>query len=322
MSILVFAENTEGVFKKSALEAVTYAVDLSKKLNLSVMACCTGSVSGENLKSLGDYGLSKVLYCKDSRLDSNPVVPLVNVLEKAVIQENCKVVIFSHTSTGASVSSRLSVKIKAALASNIVSIPESNEDFIVTRGVYSGKGFSRLKLTTPVKILTIKGNSHEVKKSPVNCSINEFNPTIENDTFSIQIKEILKASGKVSLKEADVVVSGGRGMKGPENWQILEELAGLLGAATSCSKPVADMGWRPHSEHVGQTGLTVGPNLYIAVGISGAIQHLAGVNSSKTIVVINKDPEAPFFKAADFGIVGDAFEVVPKLIKALKDRKN
>ncbi|OFY70682.1 MAG: electron transfer flavoprotein subunit alpha [Bacteroidetes bacterium RIFCSPLOWO2_12_FULL_37_12] len=322
MSILVYAENTDGFFKKSTLESLTYAVDLSKKGNESVTALCTGNISAENLKTLGEYGTSKVLYCKDERLNSKPVVPLVNLLEKAAIEEKSSVIIFSHTSTGAGIAPRLAVKLKAGVASNVISLPDSAEEFSVIRGVYSGKGFSRLKLTGPVKILTIKGNSHEVKKSPVDCSIVDFNPSLDSNDFSVKVKELVKTSGKVSLKEADVVVSGGRGMKGPENWQIIEELAGLLKAATSCSKPVADMGWRPHSEHVGQTGITVGPNLYIAIGISGAIQHLAGVNSSKTIVVINKDPEAPFFKAADFGIVGDAFEVVPRLIKALKERKN
>ena len=243
------------------------------------------------------------------------------VIAEAVKSDDATVVILPASFSGKGLAPRLAVKLEAGYVDGAIALPTTANGFTVRKGAFSGKAFADVTLTSERKVITLVPNSYKVNENPQAINIVEFAPVVKDTDFAAMVKEIVRASDKVSLPEAEIVVSGGRGLKGPENWGMVEELANLLGAATACSKPVSDAHWRPHSEHVGQTGIAVSPNLYIAIGISGAIQHLAGVSSSKVIVVINKDPEAPFFKAADYGIVGDAFEVVPKLIEAVKEFK-
>jgi len=322
MPVLVFAESIEGKFHKPAFEVISYAYDTAKLLNTSVVALTIGEISGDELQKLSKYGAQKILVAKDSRLKDFNTLAYTSVFKQAIEKTGANVIVMSSSFNVKSIAPRLSARIKAGLITQVVDLPKIENGFVVRKSVYSGKGFGDFNITTPVKILTININAYHVAENPVQGTIEEFVPQLSDSDFPVKVLEDVRQKGKVSLTEAEIVVSGGRGMKGPENWGPLEELANILGAATACSKPVADMGWRPHGEHVGQTGLTIGPNLYIAIGISGAIQHLAGVSSSKIIAVINKDPEAPFFKAADYGIVGDAFEALPKLIEAAKRIKS
>ncbi|HEX7458238.1 MAG TPA: electron transfer flavoprotein subunit alpha/FixB family protein, partial [Ginsengibacter sp.] len=242
-----------------------------------------------------------------------------DVIAEAAKIIDAKVIIFSNNFNGKAIAPRLSVKLKAGLVSGAVSLPELSNGFVVKKNVFSGKAFANVSIKTDIKIISLNANAYKITESEGVAEVTELNVTIPES--KVKVKEVNKVVGEVPLSEAEIVVSGGRGLKGPENWQIVTDLAKALGAATACSRPVSDSDWRPHHEHVGQTGLAIAPNLYVAIGISGAIQHLAGVNRSKTIVVINKDPEAPFFKAADYGIVGDAFEVVPKITEAVKKLK-
>jgi electron transfer flavoprotein alpha subunit len=318
MSVLVFAENTEGSFKKSTFETVSYAYAIAKQLGLSLTAISIGNVPNDELKKLGTYGASKVLNANDEKLKSLSIQPYTTVIAEAAKAEGAKVVVVSASFSGKSLAPRVAVKLEAALGDNAVDLPKMDGSFIVKKGTFSGKAFAFVELTADIKVISLIPNSYKVIENVTNAEVQPFAPQLNENDFKLTIKESIRATDKVSLPDAELVVSGGRGMKGPENWKMIEELAEVLGAATACSKPVSDAGWRPHSEHVGQTGIAISPNLYLAVGISGAIQHLAGVSSSKVIVVINKDPEAPFFKAADYGIVGDAFEIVPKLIEAAK----
>lgn len=320
MSVLVVIECANGEVKKSSLEAASYGSKVAASLGTSATAVAIGDVQANALTSLGEQGISKVLLDNDGRLHDFVGAAYVKVIAKAAEQENSSVIILSNSNIGAAIGSRLSVKLGASLATNVVSLPEiTGSGFNVRRGVFSGKAFSDVALTADKKIIAVKKNALDIDtQAGATATVENFSADLAAADFATAPKETVKQAGDILLTEAEVVVSGGRGLKGPENWHLIEELAKTLGAATACSKPVADIGWRPHHEHVGQTGITVSPNLYIAVGISGAIQHLAGVNSSKVIVVINKDPEAPFFKAADYGIVGDAVEVVPKLIEAAK----
>ncbi len=318
MPVLVFAESIDGKFKKSAFEAVSYANETAKILGTTTTAISVGNITGDDLKQLGEYGASKILSVTDSRLNNFVNQAYASVIAQAAKDEGAEVVVLSNTYTGKAVAPRLAVKLQASLATGVIQLPSKGDKFTVKKKSFSGKALSEVVCNTPVKILSVAPNSFTIIKSPATPSITAYNPAIPDTDFRSVSGEIVKSSGKVSVTEAEIVVSAGRGMKGPENWGMVEELAAELGAATACSKPVADIGWRPHHEHVGQTGKAISPNLYIAIGISGAIQHLAGVNSSKVIVAINKDPEAPFFKAADYGIAGDAFEVVPKLIEAVK----
>ncbi len=309
----IYAENSEGIFKKSVLEAASYASQISTD---GVTAICIGSPKDGEADKLAKYGVTKLkivegLTAFDAQNYSQAIAANLNGI---------KTLIMANTYEGKSLAPRVSVLMKASLATNVVALPDTSNGFVVKRGVFSGKGFAHVQLSRDHKIVAITPNSIELKEKLVSISIEKtsFTETVKLTTITASNKAV----GKIPLTEAEIVVSAGRGMKGPENWGMVEELAGLLGAATACSKPVSDMEWRPHSEHVGQTGITIKPNLYIAIGISGAIQHLAGVSSSKVIVVINKDPEAPFFKAADYGIVGDAFEILPQLIAAAKAAQN
>ncbi len=321
MSVLVYVENTGGQFKKATFELLSYGKVIADKLNTTLAAVSIGNVSDETLASLGKYGVSKVLNVSDNRANEFNSQAYASAICQAATAENATVVLVSNSFAGRGLAPRVAVKLKAAFADGAVELPEISDKFIVKKGAYSGKAFAHLELKSAIKVISLNANSYKVVETGGTAEVAAFAPTFAEHDFKSVVKETIRASDKISLPDAELVVSGGRGLKGPENWGMVEELATLLGAATACSKPVSDADWRPHSEHVGQTGIAISPNLYIAIGISGAIQHLAGVSSSKCIVVINKDPEAPFFKAADYGIVGDAFEVVPKLIAAVKALK-
>jgi electron transfer flavoprotein alpha subunit len=317
MSILVFVESAEGKIKSTSLEAVAYA----HAMGGPVTAIALGSVDKSELEALGKYGATKVLHTADEKLNQGIIQAYASVLTKALQDENADILVLANSSLGTPVAARVAARIGASLASNVVALPVTTSGFIVKRSIYTGKAFAHVELKNPKKVIGLKKNAAELKEVGGSAQVTPFNVSLNDADFATRITSSEKATGEILLPEANIVVSGGRGMKGPEQWGILEELAKTLHAATGCSKPVSDMGWRPHHEHVGQTGVKVAPQLYIAVGISGAIQHLAGVNSSKCIVVINKDADAPFFKAADYGIVGDAFDVVPKLTEAIKAAK-
>ena len=319
MSIVVFAEHDKGTFKKSSFEALTYARDFGASKNLSVTAVVIGTVNSD-LAQLGDHGADKVVSVKGNNLDNFSAEAYSQVLANVCHDENATLIIISNTYSGKSLAPRVAVKLGAGIVSGVVSLPK--DDLSVKKTAFSNKAMAYVKLRSEKKVFSLVPNSYEVKSFGLSPEIKDITIDIDASAIHTKILNVSKASGKIPLTEAEIVVSGGRGMKGPENWGMLEELAEVLGAAMACSKPVADMDWRPHAEHVGQTGITIKPNLYIAVGISGAIQHLAGVSSSKVICVINKDAESPFFKAADYGIVGDAFEVLPLLIKRAKELKH
>lgn len=321
MSVLVFAENWDGRFKKSTFEAVSYASTVAKSIGGNVTAVTIGNVSDEDIKSLGKYGAAKVLSVKNDKLGVLVPQAYTAIISEAAKSAGAKVVVISNTYTGKAIASRVTVRLKAGLVSGAIAAPSSTSPFTVRKKCFSGKGITDVVINSDIKLIALNPNSYQVNEAEGTAEVEAFNPSIPDAYFKSASKEVKKTSGKVVLTEAEIVVSAGRGMKDPKNWNMIEELAEQLGAATACSKPVADIGWRPHHEHVGQTGITIAPNLYIAVGISGAIQHLAGISSSKVIVAINSDPEAPFFKAADYGIVGDALEIVPKLVSAVKDFK-
>lgn len=321
MSVLVFADHTQGVFKKKAFEAINYAAAIAASTGGDVTAVVLGTVSADELKNLGNYGAQKVLHCNDTRLDTFNAKSYGKAISTAAEQSGAKVVVTTFDTIGKSVAPFVANQLKAGLVAGAVDYPKTENGFTVKKIVFSGKAFANIKVNSDVKVISIVPNTFPVSKSDSSADVQSLNVAFTDADFGITVKEVNKVTGTVPLTEAELVVSGGRGLKGPENWGILEDLAGALGASLACSRPVADSHWRPHHEHVGQTGGTIRPNLYVAVGISGAIQHLAGVNGSKTIVVINKDPEAPFFKAADYGVVGDAFEVVPKLTEAVKKFK-
>ncbi len=317
MNILVFIESAEGKVKKTSIEAVVYA----HAMGGNVTAIALGEVDQAELEALGKYGAKKVLHAADSKLNQGIIQAYASVLVNAMNDEQADILVLANSSLGTPVGARVAAKIGASLASNVVEIPDTSSGFIVKRSIYTGKAFALVELKNAKKVLGLKKNAAEIKEVGAAISVTPYSTSLVDADFATKITSSEQATGEVLLPEANIVVSGGRGMKGPEHWGILEELAKTLHAATGCSKPVSDMNWRPHHEHVGQTGVKVAPQLYIAVGISGAIQHLAGVNSSKCIVVINKDPDAPFFKAADYGIVGDAFEIIPKLTEAIKAAK-
>jgi len=315
MPVIIFTEHSEDIIKKSSLEAISYGVALAAKLNTEAISLVVGQTK-MNLALLGEYGVKKVIHADDLNINVSDNQCMATIITHAAEKFNADTIIFSNTISAKGIAPRLSVKMRAGMVSGAVSLPDLTNGFVVKKNVFSGKAFADINILSNKKIITLNSNAFEISKPGGEATVEKFE--IGNITSSIKVTAVHKIEGEIPLAEADKVVSAGRGMKGPENWGMIEELAKLLGAATACSRPVSDSDWRPHHEHVGQTGLSIAPNLYIAVGISGAIQHLAGVNRSKTIVVINKDPEAPFFKSADYGIVGDAFDVVPKIIAAVK----
>lgn len=319
MSVLVYTENEGGKFKKAAFEVASYAKEVANMLGTTVTAV---SVNAENDNELAVYGVDKVLAVKNDKLSAFNAKAYADVIKQAAEQEGAKVVVVSSSADSKFLAPLLAVHLNAGYASNVVALPEKASPFTVKRTAFTNKAFNMTEIATDVKIIGLSNNAFGLKENTGSAATETFEPSLSEADFEVQIKAVDKAADKVSIADAEIVVSGGRGLKGPENWGMIEDLASVLGAATACSKPVSDMGWRPHSEHVGQTGKPVASNLYIAIGVSGAIQHLAGINASKVKVVINNDPEAPFFKAADYGIVGDAFEVVPKLIEKLKEFKS
>jgi electron transfer flavoprotein alpha subunit len=319
MSVLIFIDQAEGHVKKASLEAISYGAAVAAQLNTTAEGVLLGSTH-EDLSALGKYGVKKIHHVNNEALNSFDAQVYTKVIAQAVEAAGATVIIFSNNVDGKAIAPRLSARLKAGLVAGAVALPDTSNGFTVKKNVFSGKAFANMSVTTPIKIITLNPNAYKTVAADGTAEVLALNAAV--DAAKVKVTAVNKVSGEISLAEAEIVVSGGRGLKGPENWGMIEELAKLLHAATACSRPVADIGWRPHHEHVGQTGLAIAPNLYIAVGISGAIQHLAGVNRSKVIVVINKDPEAPFFKAADYGIAGDAFEVLPKMIEAVKQLKN
>jgi electron transfer flavoprotein alpha subunit len=316
--VLIFLDQSDGHIKKSSFEAASYGAKLAENLGTSAEGILLGTVN-DDLAALGKYGLKKIHTVKNEALNNFDDEAYTHVIAEAVKKVDAKVIIFSNNFNGKAIAPRLSVRLKAGLVSGAIALPDTSNGFVVKKNVFSGKAFANVTIKTDIKIISLNANAYKAFESEGTAEIAEL--SVEIPQSRVKVKEVNKVVGEVPLAEAEIVVSGGRGLKGPENWALVTDLAKALGAATACSRPVSDSDWRPHHEHVGQTGLTIAPNLYIAIGISGAIQHLAGVNRSKTIVVINKDPEAPFFKAADYGIVGDAFEVVPKITEAVKKLK-
>ena len=322
MKIIVFAENQDGNFKKSTFEAISYAAQIAANNNGNVTAVSIGNVSAEKLAELGKYGADHIVSYAQEVFHSFSGEAYSKAISHAAKSLNANLIIVSNTYSGKTIAPRTAAQLSAGIVSGVISFPDMQNGFKVRRTVFSGKAYADVNVNTSIKVLAITPNSFAILDQPKTAAIEIMDAGIGSENVHTKSTEIARTSGKVVLTEAELVISAGRGMKGPENWHMIENLADILGAATACSKPVSDMHWRPHSEHVGQTGITIKPNLYIAIGISGAIQHLAGVSSSKVIVAINKDPEAPFFKAADYGIVGDAFEVLPLITEAAKAFKS
>lgn len=318
MSILVYTESEEGKIKKVALEAVSYAKGIADQMGTTVTAI---SFNVNDTSDLGKYGASKVLEVSNDKLKKFNGEAYADAINQAAKNEGAKVIVLTSSANSKYLAPTLAIDLDAGYVPNVVGLPESTSPFKVKHSVFTNKAFAVTEINTDVKIVGIGQNSYGLKESETSLSKEAFSPNLDAHDFDVEVLSVEKNTDQVSIADAEIVVSGGRGLKGPENWGMLEDLAEVLGAATACSKPVSDMGWRPHSEHVGQTGKPVASNLYIAIGISGAIQHLAGINASKVKVVINNDPEAPFFKAADYGIVGDAFEIVPQLTEKLKEFK-
>jgi electron transfer flavoprotein alpha subunit len=318
MSVLIFVDHTDGHIKKASHEALSYGAKIAEQTGTAAEAVVLGSVA-EDLAALGKHGVKKVHQVQNDNLKQFDSQIYTRLIAQVAEQTGAKVVVFSNNSSGKALAPRLAVRLKAGLAAGATALPDTANGFTVRKNVFSGKAFATVSISSDIKIISLNVNAFTITEGEGTAEVVPFNATV--DAPKLKTVDTTKTSGKVSLTEADIVVSAGRGLKGPENWGMVEELADALGAALACSRPVADAHWRPHNEHVGQTGIAIAPNLYFAIGISGAIQHLAGVNRSKIIVVINKDPEAPFFKAADYGIVGDAFDVVPKLTAAVKKLK-
>ena len=314
MSILIYAESADGKFKKVAFELASYAKKVAETLGTTVTAV---TVNAGNVSDLSKYGVDKVVKVTNDKLANFNAKAYADIIKQAAQKESAKLVLLSSTTDSLYLAPIVSIGLDAGFASNVVGLPLSTSPFQVKRTAFSNKAFNTTEIDTDVKVLSLAKNSYGVFENASSLSEEDFSPSLNEADFNVKVESVEKSSGKVTIADADVVVSGGRGLKGPENWGLIEDLASVLGAATACSKPVSDLGWRPHSEHVGQTGKPVATNLYIAVGISGAIQHIAGINSSKVKVVINADSEAPFFKVADYGIVGDAFDILPRLTQKL-----
>jgi electron transfer flavoprotein alpha subunit len=321
MSVLIFAEISNGKLKKPAFEATSYGAALASEHGLEVNAVVIGNIDASEAQQLANYGVANIFTINHPQLHTFQDAPYASAIADIAKAKGATFVILPQSYTGRAIAPRLAVKLDAALLSGINGLPKKGANGLhFMRTAYSGKAIQEVATSAGCCVITVKANAFNVTEHKVSANVQSYAYEPASKDFKLKVKETIRNSDKISLTEADVVVSAGRGLKGPENWGMIEELANLLGAATACSKPVADVHWRPHNEHVGQTGIQIAPNVYIAVGISGAIQHLAGVSSSKTIIVINKDPEAPFFKAADYGIVGDAFQVVPALTQAIKNR--
>lgn len=315
MSILVYTESEQGTFKKAAYEVASYAAGIAQMLDATVTAV---SFNASDAGDLGTYGVTKHININNTQLQQFNADAYASTIAQVAQSENASTIIIGSSANSKYLGSLLSVYLKAGYVTNVIELPQTAQPFTVKRSAFTNKAFAYTQITSSNRVIALANNAYGLKENPTTCTTQEFNPTLSDANFKVQVQSVDRATDKISIADADIVVSAGRGLKGPENWGMIEELASVLGAATACSKPVSDMGWRPHGEHVGQTGKPVTTNLYIAIGISGAIQHLAGVNSSKIKLVINTDPEAPFFKAADYGVVGDAFEVVPALIEKLK----
>ncbi len=320
MAVLVFVETEKGAPNKNGLEAASYAGKHASNVGDKCHAVVLGTADAGELAGLGAYGIDTVFTVSDARLDNFDSQAYAAAVSGVAQSSGASTVVLSQSLTGKSIASRIAVKLGAGVVGGAIALPDTSAGFVVKKGAFSGKAYANVKINTENKVVAIVPNSYGVEKGEGSATVQAADVSLSDSDFGVTVKEVKKQVGDtLPLPLAELVVSAGRGLKGPENWGIIEELAETIGATTACSRPVADVGWRPHHEHVGQTGVAIRPNLYIAIGISGAIQHLAGVNQSKVIVVINKDPEAPFFKAADYGIVGDAFEVVPKLTAAIKE---
>jgi electron transfer flavoprotein alpha subunit len=319
MSVLVFTESENGQFKKIAFEAVSFAKGIADMMGTSVIAV---SINGNQTDQLGKYGASKVLNVSSDKLENFNASAYADLIAEAAEKEDSNVVVISSSANCKYLAPLLAINMEAGYVPNVIELPSSTAPFKIKSNVFSNKAFANSEITTEKKLIGLAKNAYGIIENEISSIQENFSPVISEDNLHTKVTSVEKSNDKITIADADIVVSGGRGLKGPENWGMIEELADTLGAATACSKPVSDLGWRPHSEHVGQTGKPVSSNLYIAIGISGAIQHLAGVNSSKVKVVINSDSEAPFFKAADYGIIGDAFEYVPQLIEKLKEFKS
>jgi electron transfer flavoprotein alpha subunit len=315
MNVLVFADNDNGKAPKAAFEAASYGSNIAAQHGGTAHIFTYGTFEGNALSELGQYGISAIIHAQ--AIPTMDPMQLARVIATAADEVKADLIVFSHDYTGKSIAPIVSAKLKAGLVTGAVALPQTDNGFTVKTNVFSGKAFAEVSIQTPRKVISLLPNSFSKQRVEKGAEIKPFSGDAGSSSVRV-LENKVKSGDGINLTEAELVVSAGRGLKGPEHWGMIEDLAKALGAATACSRPVADIGWRPHHEHVGQTGIAIRPNLYIAVGISGAIQHLAGVNGSKVIVVINTDPEAPFFKAADYGIVGDAFDVVPKLVEAVK----
>ncbi|HUX55605.1 MAG TPA: electron transfer flavoprotein subunit alpha/FixB family protein [Bacteroidales bacterium] len=322
MSVLVYTENWDGKFKKLSFELVSYATEVAKMVNTTVTAVSLGKVDDSELTKLGNYGASKIVNVKNEGLNVLDSQAYTSVIAEVAQKEGATVLVIANNNIGKSLAPRLSVRLKAGVGACVSRLPLNLEPFTVIKKVFSGNAFAKVVIKSDVKILTLAQNSFKLVETTNDAVIENANIALDNSLVKTEIKDVQKQTGQILLIDAEIVVSGGRGMKSPDNWGPIEELAGLLGAATACSRPVSDEGWRPPNEHTGQTGKIIAPNLYIAVGISGATQHLAGVSSSKYIVAINTDKDAPIFEAASYGIVGDALKILPKLIEAVKEAKS
>lgn len=318
MSVLIYIDHSDGHVKKASHEALSYGSAIARQLNVKAEAVIIGEIN-EDQASLGKFGADRVYQVKNEKLKEFDAQVYANVVSQVASNAGSQVIVFSNNSNGKSLSPRVAVRLKAGLVSGATALPDLSNGFVIRKNVFSGKAYAMVSIESPLKVISLNVNAYTITERNESAEVISFDAHVNDPKTKITGSS--KTSGKVALTEADIVVSAGRGLKGPENWKMVEDLADTLGAALACSRPVADAHWRPHNEHVGQTGIAIAPNLYVAIGISGAIQHLAGVNRSKVIVVINKDAEAPFFKAADYGIVGDAFDVVPKLNESIKKMK-
>ncbi len=321
MSVLIYVDNTDGKFKKAGFEAASYGAAIAQQAGMKAVAVSLGKVDAAELQKLANYGINNVMSSADERFASMDNQAAAKALAVAAIQCNAEIIVLAHNNLGKAIAPRLSVKLQAGLVTNVTGLPTSLSPFTVNKNVFTGKAVGHTTIHTPVKVLTLSYNSFGLVEKPTDLVVESFDTGLGQADFGLNVEQTQQVTGKILLSEAEIVVAGGRGMKGPENWSGIEELASVLGAGTACSRPVSDEGWRPHGEHVGQTGKIIAPNLYFALGISGAIQHLGGVSGSKVIVAVNKDPDAPIFEAADYGIVGDVMKVLPQFIEAAKELK-